>query len=57
MGKPELIKPGALPYRQGDDWFICANNHRLKEVTGWYANYSLLQGLQLTIDWWKSQLT
>ncbi|ELR98320.1 NAD(P)-dependent oxidoreductase [Gloeocapsa sp. PCC 73106] len=57
MGKPELIKLGALPYRQGDDLFICANNHRLKEVTGWYANHNLQEGLQLTIDWWKSQLS
>lgn len=55
IGKPELINLGALPYRQGDDLFICANNHRLKEVTGWYPNYSLRAGLQLTIDWWKNQ--
>lgn len=43
----------------GDDhqpMIICANNGTLTRNTAWKPKFNLEQGLQNTIDWWKSQV-
>ena len=55
LGRPELIMSGALPYNESDPMFICANNHRLKENTGWAPRYTLEQGLRQTVDWYRAE--
>jgi nucleoside-diphosphate-sugar epimerase len=56
MNRSELIKFGALPYDPRDPMFICANNRRLVEKTGWVSHYDLREGLKHTIAWWKTYL-
>lgn len=56
IGRPDLLRIGALPQRAGDPPFICADNTRLKSETGWTPRYTLEDGLQHTIDWWRRRL-
>ena len=52
----DLIRFGALPYREWDPPFICGDNRRLRAVTGWQPRYpSLAAGLCQTVDWWKAR--
>ena len=53
--RPDLIRLGDLPYRQGDPMFICANTQRLQAATGWSPGLTLEAGLRDTIDWWRGQ--
>lgn len=55
-GQTERIAFGALPYREGDPLFLCANTRRLKEAIGWTPQFDLSGGLRHTVDWWKSHL-
>ncbi len=57
LGRPELIRLGDLPYRDGEPMFICADNRRLRENTDWLPRYYLDEGLHNTIEWWKMQIT
>jgi nucleoside-diphosphate-sugar epimerase len=56
VGKPELIRLGDLPYREGDPMFVCANTGKLAS-TGWKPNFDLESGLRDTIEWWKGRLS
>jgi nucleoside-diphosphate-sugar epimerase len=49
LGKPELIRFGARPENPTDPPFICANNRRLVEGTGWSPRFELRAGLEDTI--------
>lgn len=55
LGKSNLVQLGALPADPKDPPFICANNSKLRENTPWKPHYSLEQGLQHTIEWWKNE--
>lgn len=55
-GRSDLINAGALPYREGDPMFVCANNTRLLENTNWKPAYDLRSGLYQTIEWWRKNL-
>jgi UDP-glucuronate decarboxylase len=55
MSRTELIKFGKLPYREWEAMFICGDNRKLREL-GWTARYSLREGLQRTVEWWKPKL-
>jgi nucleoside-diphosphate-sugar epimerase len=56
IGHPELLAFGALPYDESDPMFVCANNRRLSEHTDWTPRWSLEEGLQDTVEWWKGHL-
>lgn len=45
VGGKELIRFGALPYRQWEPMFICGDNQKLKSL-GWSPEYSLRTGLE-----------
>jgi nucleoside-diphosphate-sugar epimerase len=49
----ELVDFGAMPYREGDAMFLCADNARLRSETAWAADYTLEEGLQDTIASWR----
>lgn len=55
LNRPDLIRLGDLPYRQGDPMFVCANTNRL-QGTGWKPKFDLESGLKDTIEWWKEHL-
>ena len=42
---------GAIPAAFGDD-LVVGNNDKLKSI-GWKPKYTLEEGLQSTIEWWK----
>ena len=54
--RPELVRLGALPYRDNDPFFICADNHRLLSETQWRPRFTLTDGLAHTVDWWRTHL-
>ncbi len=49
VGGKDLIRFGAIPYRQWEPMFICGDNHKLKAL-GWSPRYTLRQGLEHTIE-------
>lgn len=49
MSRPELIKLGALPYRNWEPPFICGDNVKLQNL-GWRPFFTLKDGLQNTIQ-------
>jgi nucleoside-diphosphate-sugar epimerase len=55
-GGGELIRFGALPYREWDPPFICGDNRRLRAATNWQPRFSThSDGLAQTVTWWKTQ--
>ncbi len=54
-GRPDLIRFGALPYRDWEPPFICGDNQRLRAL-GWQPQYALRAGLQQTVAWWKNEI-
>ena len=53
IGRPDLLKLGALPYREGEPEVILADNRRLTEEIGFKPRYDLHSGLEHTIHWWR----
>lgn len=56
IGREDLIEFGALPYRDGDPMYVCADNRRLKDNTDWRPKYDLDSGLRHTAAWWMKEL-
>lgn len=55
-GNGHQIQFGAVPYRQWDPHFICGDNQRLREKTGWSPRYPTLHaGLEQNVAWWHSR--
>jgi len=54
LGRQELIRFGALPYSDTEPMFVCADNSRLAQNTGWLARHSLDSGLRCTVEWWQA---
>ncbi len=52
LGRPELLKFGALPYRPDEPLDIVADNTKLLS-TGWRPRFNLETGLRDTIEWWR----
>lgn len=53
LGRPELIRLGALPNRERDPEYVCGDNHRLRTEAHWAPRYALRDGLAQTIEWWR----
>jgi nucleoside-diphosphate-sugar epimerase len=56
LNRPDLIEFGKLPVSPGDPLLLSANVRKLKIDVGWSPQYSLSQGLDKTIAWWKEHL-
>jgi nucleoside-diphosphate-sugar epimerase len=54
IGRPELIKLGALPARANDVPLVVGANARLA-ATGFTPRFDLEAGLADTIAWWRLQ--
>lgn len=50
----KLIQFGALPPRDWEPPFLCANVEKLRAL-GWQPRYSLHEGLAETVEWWRRQ--
>jgi nucleoside-diphosphate-sugar epimerase len=53
-GRPELLRIGALPSREGDPPSLVADAGRLRGELGWSPSLDLDAGLGSTVDWWRS---
>jgi nucleoside-diphosphate-sugar epimerase len=51
--RPDLIRLGSLPQRAGEPRFICGDNSRLRDATGWTPRHNLAEGLAATVAWCK----
>jgi len=56
LGKRNLVRLGALAARADEPTAIVANVRRLRGEVGFVPAYTLDQGIQATIEWWKQQL-
>lgn len=56
LGKPELIRLGAIPARANDAPLVLADVTRLADVVGWAPAYDIDAGLERTIHWWSDAL-
>jgi nucleoside-diphosphate-sugar epimerase len=56
LDRTDLLEYGAIPYNPGDPRFVCANNRRLVEKTGWKPRFDLEEGLLQAINWWQKQI-
>ena len=57
VGRPDLLKLGVLPYREGDPMYVCADNTLLTQETGWVQSHSITDGIAQTVDWWRDALS
>jgi nucleoside-diphosphate-sugar epimerase len=55
IGKPELLKLGAIAAATNDVPLLVGNAERLNQELGWQPQWSLEQGLRHTIQWWQQQ--
>lgn len=56
LGRPDLIRLGAVPARANDAPLVLADTARLTREVGWRPRYDLDAGLDATIAWWRDHL-
>lgn len=57
LGRPELVRRGALPDRPGEPPLLVADVARLREEVGYRPRWELADGLAATVRWWAEQGT
>ncbi len=55
LGRPDLLRPGALPERLDEPALLVADVRRLRETLRWSPRYDLDRGLAQTVAWWKER--
>ena len=56
-GRGGLIDFGAVDYRRDELMFVCGDNRRLRDSTGWQPRFrTLTDGLSQTVAWWQHRL-
>jgi nucleoside-diphosphate-sugar epimerase len=56
VGRPELVRLGAIEAKAGEPPVIAADTARLNEEVGWRPRYVLSAGLDHTVAWWREHL-
>jgi nucleoside-diphosphate-sugar epimerase len=56
IGKPDLIRLGAIPAAPTDMPLVVADITRLTHVLKWRPEHDLESGLTQTIEWWRARL-
>ena len=56
LGREDLLKLGAVPSRANDAPLVVANVERLINEVKWQPRFSMEEGLQHTIEWWRRTL-
>jgi UDP-glucose 4-epimerase len=56
IGRPDLVRLGAIPAPADEPPVILADTGRLNGDVGWKPKYSLDEGLDMTIEWWKQRM-
>jgi nucleoside-diphosphate-sugar epimerase len=55
IGRPELLKLGAIAAAANDVPLLVGNADRLNNELNWQPQWSIAHGLEQTIDWWRQQ--
>ena len=56
LGRTELLEYGAIPLHPDDPRFVCANNRRLVEKTGWKPRLTWKKVFCGRLHWWQKQI-
>jgi nucleoside-diphosphate-sugar epimerase len=56
MGNPIEAEIGALPDRPTEIWRMYCDNTRARDELGWTPQHSLREGLEKTIEWYRTEL-
>ena len=56
LGRRELLELGAIPARPNDAPAVIADTSRLRSEVGWQPRFTVAQGLDETIEWWRQEL-
>jgi nucleoside-diphosphate-sugar epimerase len=56
LGRPDLLRLGALPTRPTDAPLVLADTGRLRAEVGWAPRFGHAEGLDRTIAWWRAQM-
>ena len=56
LGRDDLLRLGALPYRNGEPMHILGDTTILRRELGWAPKFTLETGLLETLDWWRVQV-
>jgi nucleoside-diphosphate-sugar epimerase len=54
IGRPELVRRGALPDRPGEPQLLLADVTRLRDEVGYRPRWTLADGLAATVRWWEA---
>jgi nucleoside-diphosphate-sugar epimerase len=55
IGRPELVRWGALPDRPGEPSLLLADVTRLREEVGYRPRWTLADGIVATVGWWQER--
>ena len=55
-GRPELLRVGALPQREGEPPQLVADVARLRDEVGFSPRHDLRSGIEETVEWWREQV-
>jgi nucleoside-diphosphate-sugar epimerase len=55
VGRPDLLRLGAVPAALTDVPLVVADTTRLNTILGWRPRIDLDSGLTRTIDWWRTR--
>lgn len=56
IGRPELVKAGAITPAKDEPPLLLANTRRLNSEVAWTPRYTIEQGMSETVIWWKDRL-
>lgn len=56
VGRPDLIRLGAISTSSNEPQLLLADVNRLSNEVGWFPDYDLDTGIEKTINWWKNNL-
>lgn len=56
IGRPELVRRGALPDRESEPELLVADVARLREEVGFQPSLTLRQGVEDAVAWWSRRL-
>jgi nucleoside-diphosphate-sugar epimerase len=55
-GRPDLLRPGALPQREDEPVELVADVRRLRDEVGFRPRYDLESGIKDTVDHWRKRV-
>jgi nucleoside-diphosphate-sugar epimerase len=55
IGRPQLIRRGALPERPGEPPSLVGDIARLRDEVGYRPRWTLPEGLADTVRWWERE--